>query len=237
MISALCEFFYNSPNSQSLMQVKIYRYQNSLLKKPQKLLLPLTFSKSDESIKSGTCFSSIFSSHFLHLSFTRAGSGALSISLSSKRSLSKLVNEWFKNSIVRSLNCLLPLSMMAKKCLHKSLVLLKSRQEQRQNVSLSPKESFYLIFVSLIPGSSEQTSKDPSACSLTELIIRVDTLWAVSNRNVTNDRGLFCKYGGIFSACVSYPDENLTSSDTYFPYNFGRNLEIMIWRNPLRNSF
>ena len=178
-----------------------------------------------------------FSSHFLHLSFTRAGSGTLSILLSSKRSLSKLVNEWFKNSIVRSLNCLLPLSMMAKKCLHKSLVLLKSRQEQRQNVSLSPKESFYLIFVSLIPGSSEQTSKDPSACSLTELIIRVDTLWAVSNRNVTNDRGLFCKYGGIFSACVSYPDENLTSSDTYFPYNFGRNLEIMIWRNPLRNSF
>ena len=93
MISALCEFFYNSPNSQSLMQVKIYRYQNSLLKKPQKLLLPLTFSKSDESIKSGTCFSSIFSSHFLHLSFTRAGSGTLSILLSSKRSLSKLVNE------------------------------------------------------------------------------------------------------------------------------------------------
>ena len=63
MISALCEFFYNSPNSQSLMQVKIYRYQSSLLKKPQKLLLPLTFSKSDESIKSGTCFSSIFFPH------------------------------------------------------------------------------------------------------------------------------------------------------------------------------
>ena len=85
-----------------------------------------------------------------------------------------------------------------------------------------------------IPGPSEQTSKDPSVCSLTESIIRVDTLWALSNRNVTNDRGLFCKYEGIFSAYVLYPDENLTLSDTCFLYNFGRNLEIMISISSLR---
>ena len=81
MISALCEFIYNSPNSHNLMQIKIYHYQNSLLKKTQKLFLPQAFLKSDESIKSGTCFSSIFSSHVLHLSFIRVGLATLFISL------------------------------------------------------------------------------------------------------------------------------------------------------------
>ena len=192
---------------------------------------------SDESIISGICFSSIFSSHFFHLSFTRAGSATVSISLSSKRPLSKLVNGWFKNCFVNSLNCFLPLSMIAKKCLHKSLVLLKSRHEQLKNVSLSPQEALYFNFVSFIPGSSEQTSKDPSVYSLKESIIRVDTLWALSNTNVTNDRGLCCKYERIFSAYVLYPDENLTLSNTYFLYNFGRNLEIMISRSSLREQF
>ena len=103
--------------------------------------------------------------------------------------------------------------MIAKKSLHKSLVLLKSWNEQLRSVLLSPKETLYINFVSIIPGSSEQTSKDPSVCSLTESVIRVDTLW---DRNVTNDRGLFCKYEGIFSAYVLYPDENVTLSDTYF---------------------
>ena len=72
MISVFCGLFYNSPNnSHNLMQVKIHRYQNSLLKKTQKLFLPLEFSKFDESIMSGTCFSSILSSHFLHLSLIK----------------------------------------------------------------------------------------------------------------------------------------------------------------------
>ena len=72
MISVLYGLFYNSPNnSHSLMQVKIHRYQNSLLKKNQKLFLPLACSKFDESIISGTCFSSILSSHFLHLSLIK----------------------------------------------------------------------------------------------------------------------------------------------------------------------
>ena len=74
-------------------------------------------------------------------------------------------------------------------------------------------------------------------CSLTESVIRVNALWAFSNRNVTNDRGLFCKYEGIFSAYVLYPDENLTLSETYFLYNFGRNLKILISRNSLREQF
>ena len=127
--------------------------------------------------------------------------------------------------------------MIAKKNLHKSLVLLKSWHEQLQSVLLSPKETLYINFVSIIPGSSEQTSKDPSVCSLTESVIRVDTLWAFCDRNVTNDRGLFCKYEGIFSAYVLYPDENVTLSDTYFLYNFGRNLKILISRNSLREQF
>ena len=148
MISALCEFFYNSPNSHNLMQeVKIYHYQNSLLKKDQKLFLPLAFLKSDEPARSGTCFSSIFYSRFLHLSFIRVGSGTLSISLSSKISLSKLNNGLFRSSIIRSLSCFRPLLMIAKKCLHKSLVLLKSGHKQLQNVSLSPKETLYFNFV------------------------------------------------------------------------------------------
>ena len=146
------------------------------------------------------------------------------------------MNGWFKNSFARSLNCFLPLSMITKKCLHKSLVLLRSRHEQLQNVSLSPKETFYFNFVSFILGSSEQTSKDPSVCSFTESIISVDTFWALSNRNVTNDHGLFCKYEGIFSAYVLYPDENLMLSDTYFLYNFGRSLEVMISRSSLREQ-
>ena len=41
----------------------------------------------------------------------------------------------------------------------------------------------------------------------------------------------------ILSAYVWYPDENLTLSDTYFLYNFGRNLEIMISRSSLREQF
>ena len=53
MISVLYDFFYNSPNSHNLMQIKIYRYQKSKLKKKQKLFLPLAFSKSGESIISG----------------------------------------------------------------------------------------------------------------------------------------------------------------------------------------
>ena len=172
---------------------KMYHYQNSLLKKN-----PLTFSKSDKSIISGICFSSIFSSYFFHLYFTRVGSATLSISLSLKRHLSKLVNRWLRNNFVKSLNCFLLLFMIAKKSLHKSLVLLKSWHEQLQSVSLSPKDTLYINFVSIIPGSPEQTSKDPSVCSLAESVIRVDTLW---ERNVTNDHGLFCKYEGIFSAC------------------------------------
>ena len=151
VMAKVCRFLTN-------LQVEMYRYQISLLKKKQNLFLPLTFSKSNESIISGTCFSSMFSSHFFH--FSRVGSGTLAISLSSKRSLSKLVNGWFRNSIVRSLNCFLPLSMIVKKCLHKSLVLLKSRHEQVQNVSISPKETSYFNFVSFIPGSSEKTSKE-----------------------------------------------------------------------------
>ena len=72
MISVSYGLFYNSPNnSHNLMQVKIHRYQNSLLKKNQKLFLPLACSKFDESIISGTCFSSILSSHFLHLSLIK----------------------------------------------------------------------------------------------------------------------------------------------------------------------
>ena len=147
------------------------------------------------------------------------------------------MNGWFKNSFVKSLNCFLPLSMIAKKCLHKSLVLLKSRHEQLRNVSLSPKETLYFNLVSFMPGSSEQTSKDTSVCSFIESIIKVDTLWALFNRNVTNDRGLFCKYEGILVEYVLHPDENLTLSDTYFLYNFGRNLEIMISRSWLREQF
>ena len=135
----------------------------------------MLFLKSDKSIISVTCFSSIFSSHFFQLSFIRVGSATLSISLSSKRPLSKLVNG-FKNSFVKSLNCFILLSMIAKKCFHKSLVLLKSQDEQLQNVSLSPKETLYFNVVSLIPGSSEKTSKDPSVCSFTVSIINVDTL-------------------------------------------------------------
>ena len=135
----------------------------------------MLFLKSDKFIISVTCFSSIFSSHFFQLSFIRVGSATLSISLSSKRPLSKLVNG-FKNSFVKSLNCFILLSMIAKKCFHKSLVLLKSQDEQLQNVSLSPKETLYFNVVSLIPGSSEKTSKDPSVCSFTVSIINVDTL-------------------------------------------------------------
>ena len=211
MIRVFYELFCNSANSHNLKQIKMYHYQNSLLKKN-----PLAFSKSDKSIISGTCLSSIFSSYFFHLYFTRVGSAILSISLSLKRPLSKLVNTWFRDNFVKSLNCFLPLFMIAKKSLHKSLVLLKSWHEQLQSVSLSPKETLYINYVSIIPGSSEQTSKDPSVCSLTESVIRVDTLWAFSDRNVTNDRGLFCKYEGIFSAYVLYPDENVTLSETYF---------------------
>ena len=149
MISALHEVFCNSTNLHDLIQVKIYHYQNNLLKKTQKLFLPLAFSKSDDSIISGTCFSSTFSSHFLNLPFIRVGSGTYQFHY--LQSPSKLVNGWFKNSIVRPLNCFLPLSMIAKICLHKSLVLLKSRQ----NISLSPKETLYFNYVSFIPGSSE----------------------------------------------------------------------------------
>ena len=65
--------FYNSQNSHNLSQIKIYHYQNSSLKKKQKLFSPLAFSKSEESIISTTCFSSIFPSHFFHLCFIRAG--------------------------------------------------------------------------------------------------------------------------------------------------------------------
>ena len=54
---------------------------------------------------------------------------------------------------------------------------------------------------------------------------------------MTNDCGLFCKYTGIFSGYVLDPDENLTLGDTYFLYNFGRNLEIMISRNSLKGQF
>ena len=151
--------------------------------------------------------------------------------------LSKLVNAWFKNSFVRSLNSFLPLSMIAKKCLHKSLVLLKSRREQLQNVSLSPKETLYFNFVSFTSGSSEQDSKYTSIFSPTEsIIISFDTLWALSNINVTNDHGLFCKHEGIFSAYGLFQDENLTLSGTYFLYNVGRNLEIMISRSSLEGK-
>ena len=65
--------FYNSQNSHNLSQIKIYHYPNSSLKKKQKLFSPLAFSKSEESIISTTCFSSIFPSHFFHLCFIRAG--------------------------------------------------------------------------------------------------------------------------------------------------------------------
>ena len=63
IISALRKFFYNSPYPGNVIQVNIYRYK-----------------KAYESIKSGKCFSSIFSSYFSHLSFIRVGSGTLSIS-------------------------------------------------------------------------------------------------------------------------------------------------------------
>ena len=67
--------------------------------------------------------------------------------------------------------------------------------------------------------------------SLLQNQLSISLNFSLSNRNVTNDRGLFCKYEGIFSACVLYPDGNLTLSDTYFQYNFGRNLEIKISRS------
>ena len=66
--------------------------------------------------------------------------------------------------------------MIAKKCLHKNFVLLKSRHEQVQNVSFFPKKNIVFNFISFIPGSSQQISKDPSVCSLTESNFRLDTL-------------------------------------------------------------
>ena len=54
---------------------------------------------------------------------------------------------------------------------------------------------------------------------------------------MTNDRGRFCKCVGIFSAYVLNPDENITLSDTYFLYNFGRNLKIMITRNSFKEQY
>ena len=90
MISVLYEFFYNSPNSHNLIQIKVYHYQNSLLKKKNRNYS--YHSKSDESIISGTCLYSFFCSHFFHLSFLRVGPATLSISLSLKRPLYKLVN-------------------------------------------------------------------------------------------------------------------------------------------------
>ena len=88
IISASCEFFYNLRNLRSLMQAQFIATRIET----RKLFLPLTFLKSGESIKSGILFPSIFSSNFLNLSFITVGSGTLSISLSSKGSLSKLVN-------------------------------------------------------------------------------------------------------------------------------------------------
>ena len=73
--------------------------------------------------------------------------------------------------------------------------------------------------------------------SLLQNQLSISVNFSLSNKNVTNDRGLFCKYEGIFSAYVLYPDGNLTLSDTYFQYNFERNLEIMISRSSLWEQF
>ena len=89
----------------------------------------------------------VFCLSFLY--YLTVGSGTISISLSLKRYLSKLMNGRFSNNIFRSLKCLLPLSMIAKNCLQKSLVLLKPRHEQLQNVPLSPKETLYFNFYHL----------------------------------------------------------------------------------------
>ena len=92
--------------------------------------------------------------------------------------------------------------------------------------------SIFIIYTRIIGANFKR-----SICLLFYRIIRVETLWPLSNGNVTNGRGLLFKYAGILSTYILYPDENLTLSDTYFLHNFGRNLEIMKLRSSIKEQF
>ena len=200
MISALCELSYNSRiRAISFNLNQIYRYQNSLIKKKRR---NFSYHWHFRSLTTPSNLEHIFLLIFSHISCIchyKGWVGNIIKFIIFKKKL--FMNGWPKNNLVRSLNCFFTLSMIAKKCLHKNFVLLKSRHEQIQNVLFFPKKNIVFNFISFIPGSSEQISKDPSVCSLTESNFRLDTLWALSNGNVTNDRGVFCKYAGTFSGC------------------------------------
>ena len=133
----------NSPNSHNLKQIKIYDYQNSLLKKTQNYSYHWHFRSMTSPLYPVHVFLLVFPHIFSVCLLQQLGRKHYQFHFLQK-GLSELVNGWFKNSFVKSLNCFLPLFMIAKKCFHKSLVLLKSRHEQLQNVSLSPKETLYL---------------------------------------------------------------------------------------------
>ena len=142
-VSVLYEFFCNSPNSHNLKQIKIYHYKNSLLKKTQNYSYHWHFRSMTSPLYPVHVFLLFFPHIFSICLLQQLGRIHYQFHFLQK-GLSELVNGWFKNSFVKSLNCFLPLFMIAKKCFHKSLVLLKSRHEQLQNVSLSPKETLYL---------------------------------------------------------------------------------------------